>query len=617
MPSDALLSYYEGELAALRELAAEFARVHPRAAGRLRLTGEAVEDPHVERLLEGTAFLAARVQQRLDDEVPELSDALLELLAPGLLWPVPSMTTLRLSPRPDARAPVQLPRGQMLATEPVLGEPVRFSLCYDTTLWPLRIEAARLAGQPFAAPPHPLAAGAAACLQISLRTPAEDLGFADLGLDRLRLHLTGGSGPTGQLYELLAGSTLGVALAGGADDPLPTPLGPEALRPVGFAPEEAVLPWPRRSFAGHRLLAEYFAFPQKFLYFDLDGLERRTLTHRSDRLEVFVYLSRAVPDLERAVGAASFALGCTPAANVFPQRCEPITLDGTQSDWLVLPDAARPDAFEVCGIESVRESRPDGSWRSVLPFYRLAERKASSAGGAGGGPGEERAPAVWLARRLPAPPGLRGTEMRLALRDPDFDPAAPADATLTVEALCCNRDLPEHLPFGAGQPSLSMVGAAPVGAVECLSAPTPTLRPGLRDRSAWRLISHLSLNHLSVAGGEQAAMALREMLRLHDLRGAPETAAAIAGLVGAEAAPGIARLPKLRPGAFARGLDVTLTFEAQAWRAGGLYLLAAVLERFLALQASINAFVRTRAVLRGRAGLAAEWPARSGTRALL
>lgn len=617
MPSDSLLGYYEGELAALRELAAEFAKAHPRAAGRLRLTAESVEDPHVERLLEGAAFLAARVQQHLDDEVPELSDALLELLAPGLLWPVPSMTTLRFSPRADARAPVHLRRGQTLATEPVHGEPVRFSTCYDTTLWPLRIEAARLSGQPFAAPPHPLAAGAAACLQVSLRTAAEGLGFAELGLDRLRLHLVGGSGLTGQLYELLAGATLGIALASGPEDPRPTALGPEALRPVGFAPEEAVLPWPRRSFAGHRLLAEYFAFPQKFLYLDLDGLERRTLTHQADRLEVFVYLSRALPDLERVVGAASFALGCTPAVNVFPHRCEPITLDGTQSDWLVLPDAGRPDAFEVCGVESVRESRPDGSWRRVLPFYRLAERTAAAGGS--GGAGEERAPAVWLARRLPAPLDLRGTEMRLALRDPDFDPAAPADATLTVEALCCNRDLPEHLPFGGGQPRLSMLGAdaVPVEAVECLSAPTPTLRPGLRDRSAWRLVSHLSLNHLSVAGGEQAALALREMLRLHDLRGAPETAAAIAGLVGAEAEPGIARLPKVRPGAFARGLDVTLTFEAQAWRAGGLYLLAAVLERFLALQASVNAFVRTRVVLRGRAGTAAEWPARSGTRALL
>ncbi len=616
MSADPLLSYYEGELAALRELAAEFARAHPRAAGRLRLTAEAVEDPHVERLLEGVAFLAGRVQQRLDDEVPELSDALLEILAPGLLWPVPSMTTLRLSPRPDARAPVQVPRGQMLATEPVLGEPVRFSTCYDTVLWPLRIEAARLSGLPFAAPAHPLAAGASACLQLSLRTTAEDLPFTELGLDRLRLHLAGAMGLTGQLYELLAGATLGIALASGAEDPRPTLLGAEALRPVGFAPEEAVLPWPRRSFAGHRLLAEYFAFPQKFLYFDLDGLERRTLTHQSDRLEVFIYLSRALPELERVVGAASFALGCTPAANIFPHRCEPITLDGTQSDWLVLPDAGRPDAFEVCGIESVRESRPDGSWRPVLPFYRLAERRAA-AGGAG--PGEERAPAVWLARRLPAPPGLGGTEMRLALRDPDFDPAAPADATLTVEALCCNRDLPEHLPFGDGQPRLSMLGAgaAPIGMIECLSAPTPTLRPGLRDRSAWRLVSHLALNHLSVAGGEPAALALREILRLHDLRGAPETAAAIAGLVGAEAVPGIARLPNSRPGTFARGLDVTLTFEAQAWRAGGLYLLAAVLERFLALQASINSFVRTRAVLRGRPGAAAEWPARSGTRALL
>jgi type VI secretion system protein ImpG len=213
---------------------------------------------------------------------------------------------------------------------------------------------------------------------------------------------------------------------------------------------------------------------------------------------------------------------------------------------------------------------------------------------------------------------LTGTETRLMLRDALFDPDAPADGVLSVTALCLNRDLPEQLPFGGGQPKLRIADpTSPAAGAECLSAPTPTLRPRLRERGAWRLVSHLALNHLGVMGGEDAAVALREMLRLHDMRDTPESRAAIAGLLAVRAGPGVARIPGQRPGVFVRGLDVSLTFEPQAWSSGGLYLLGAVLERFLALQVSVNGFVRTRALLRGRSAPVASWAPRSGTRVLL
>jgi len=402
---------------------------------------------------------------------------------------------------------------------------------------------------------------------------------------------------------------VGIALADGPGDPSPTLIGPERIRPVGFERDEAALPWPQRAFDGHRLLTEYFAHPEKFLYLEITGLEARSLLQRSNKLEIFIYLSRAAPELERSVAADTLALHCTPAVNLFPQRCEPITLDGTQSDWLVIPDARRPSALEIHSIESVRESRPDGARRAVLPFQRLARE---------GGPEEDAAPMQWLALRGPAASPLSGTETRLMLRDENFDPDAPADGVLTINATCLNRDLPEQLPFGGGQPRLRIADpASPAASAECLSAPTTTLRPRLGERGAWRLVSHLALNHLGVMGGESAAVALREMLRLHDLRDTPESRAAIAGLVAVNSGPGIARIPGQRPGVFVRGLDVTLTFEPQAWNSGGLYLLGAVLERFLALQVSVNGFVRTRAMLRGRSTPVASWAPRSGTRVLL
>jgi type VI secretion system protein ImpG len=204
----------------------------------------------------------------------------------------------------------------------------------------------------------------------------------------------------------------------------------------------------------------------------------------------------------------------------------------------------------------------------------------------------------------------------IAPHDPAFDPAKPAAAVLSIDALCVNRDLPADLPFGGGHPRLRLAeNAAAVAGLSAVTAATPTLRPPLRESRFWRLVSHLSLGHLSVTGGPQGAAALKEVLRLYDLRDSAETRAAVEAITGISARPGAARAPG-RAGSFCRGLDVTLEFEPRAWQVGGLYLLAAVLEHFLALHGTINSFTRTRVTLRGRPGIAAAWPARSGTRVL-
>ena len=604
--SDALLPYYNRELVALRRLAAEFAETHPKIAGRLRLSADAVDDPHVARLLEGVAFLAARVHHRLDDEFPELTDALIGVLYPHYLAPVPSCAVVQFDCQPDLLVPAHLPPGLSLDSEPVRGETCRFRTAYPLTLWPVAIESVRLSGLPLVAPANPRASGAVAVLRIGLKCANPEASFAQLGVDRLRFFLRGAA--AARLYELLSANTLSVAYADGPTDPVPVIVPPGAIEPAGFAAEEALLPWPRRSFSGFRLLTEYFAFQEKFLFLDFAAIEAKTLVSGGNRMEIFVYLDRAVPELERAVDADALALGCSPVVNLFTQRCEPIALTETETEYRVVPDARRPAALEVWGIERVRETRPDGSQRPWRPFYRLTHGDPDA-----GAPG-----ASYHAVRRAASGALSGTELLLAPHDADFDPDRPADAVLSVDALCLNRDLPSDLPFGGGHPRMRLVeGAAAVARVTCLSAPTPTLRPRLREQGFWRLVSHLSLGHLSVVGGGEGAQALKEVLRLYDLRDSAETRAAIEALLAVSATPGAARVPGARVGAFCRGLDVTLEFDQRAWQTGGLYLLAAVLDRFLALHATINSFVRTSAILRGRPGRAGAWPARAGARVLL
>jgi type VI secretion system protein ImpG len=606
--SDALLPYYNRELNAIRRLAADFATAHPKIAGRLRLAPDAVDDPHVARLLEGAAFLAARVHHRLDDEFPELTDALLGVLYPHYLAPVPSTAIVQFQPQPDLALPVRLAEGMALETEPVRGEPCRFRTAWPLTLWPIEIESVRLSGLPLSAPSNPLAGGAVAVLRVVLKCSSADATFATLGVDRLRFFFRGATNVALPLYELLCAHTLSVAYADGPTDTAPAIVPAAAIEPIGFAPEEALLPWPARSFVGFRLLTEYFAFPEKFLFVDFTRLESKTLLSGGNRMEIFVYLDRTLPELERAIGADALALGCTPMINLFMQRCEPILLSHTETEYRIVPDARRPAAMEVWQVERVRETGTDGNSRAWRPFYRLTSTDA-----------DEDTPQGFYhtVRRETAAP-LTGSEVYIAAHDPAFDPEAAADSVLSVDALCFNRDLPSILPFGGGRPELRLVeGSSAVAHLACVTAPTATLRRELRERRFWHLVSHLSLGHLSVVGGAEGAAALREVLRLYDLKDTAEAHTAIEALVGVSAAPGTARVPGARAGAFCRGLDVTLEFEQRPWQDGGLYLLAAVLDRFLALHATVNSFVRTTAVLRGRSGRAAAWPARAGMRVLL
>ncbi len=603
-----LLPYYQNELDALRRLAVEFAEAHPKIAGRLRLAPDSVDDPHVERLLEGAAFLSARVQARLDDEFPEITDALLGVLYPHYLAPLPSAAIMQLAARPELRVPVTVPAGTAVESAAVQGEPCRFHTTCETTLWPITIESVRLGGLPLAAPAWPGLAGARGCLRIVLRTTDPQLGFAELGLDRLRCFLRAPLESSLPLYELLCGHALGVALADGPNDPHPTLLPASCLQPAGFAPEEALYPWPARSFSGFRLLAEYFALPEKFLFLDLGDLDARTLVQDSDRLEIFVYLDRAAPELERRLGQDCLALGCTPIVNLFARACEPVQLDQRRTEYLVSPDNRRPRAFEIWSVERVSELRGDGSMRPWRPFYRHDAA-----------PEPEAAPAgFYHCIRRDSPVGAGGTDVYLAPFDPVLDVERDADTVLSVDALCTNRDLPAELPFGGGQPALRLSeGISAVAALRCLTAPTPSLRGRLREGRSWRLISHLSLGHLSIVGGASAADSLREVLRLYDLRDTAESRATIAALLGVASRASTARAPGRHRASFCRGLDVTLEFDARAWETAGGFLLASVLERFLALHATVNSFVRSSAVLRGVPGSAARFPARAGAKVLL
>ena len=604
---DDLLPYYDRELSYLRRLAAEFAAAHPEAAGQLRISPDTVEDPHVARLMEATAFLNARTRRKIDDEFPELTDALLGVLYPHYLAPIPSMAIVSFSCQEDLTGSHLLPAGTEVETEPVMDEPCRFRTCYDTELWPVEVADAKLSGLPLSAPANPRASGAAGCLRLSLRCINEAMSFSELAPDRMRFFLRGQAQEVYPLYEILFNNVISVALADSASDGNPVILDKASICPVGFEPDEGVIPFPKRSFLGYRLLTEYFAFPEKFLFFDIVNLSAKTLLEAGRTLEVFIYLNRASKNLERSVSKETFGLGCTPMVNLFHQRAEPIRLTETHSDYRVVPDARREGALEVQSIDRVFASAPDGEEHELDAFFSLKHGANLK--------GPRR---FWRPSRRPTSLKERGTEVYLSLFDDEANPDQPADWVLSVETHCSNRDLPNDLPFGGGHPHLKFVDPVnEVNKITAMTAPTTTLRPAAGQRGHWRLISHLSLNHLSLADVAGGADALREILRLYDFRDSPETRSIIDSILSIETSQVAARTSLAGRSAICRGLEISIELDERGFSGNSLFVLAQVLDRFFGLYCSINSFTRLVAKVKGRQGNFKTWPARAGTKPLL
>ncbi len=607
--SDELVDHYKRELSYLHHMGAEFAKANPKIAGRLRIGSDVVEDPHVSRLLDGVAFLNARIRRKLDDDFPELITGLMGLLYPHYLRPIPSMAIVRMAAKSDLSTGYEVARGTEMLTEPVDGEPCRFRTCYDTTVWPIEVEAAALTGQPIVAPTIEGVEGAKSAIRIALRCAAPTMTFAGLAPTSLRFYLKGQAQHVFGLYELLMNDLLEVVVALGPDDREPRRLGRAALHGVGFGEDEAMLPYPARSFVGYRLLTEYFTFPQKFLFVELADIPAAAVARLGERMEIFFYLRAANSDLQHAVGADTFVHGCTPIVNLFPQRAEPIDLSHTTSEYRVIPDARRAQAMEVYSIDEVRGSADDGSEDSYQPFYGVTHATAGSA--------QRR---FWHGTRRAAgtTEGVRdpGTEVYLSVVDLDFSPSSQERTALDLRTTCLNRDLPSRLPFGGGQPRLRLAaGGAPLASIECLTSPTPTRRPDLGYGAFWRLHSHLSLNHLSL-DGDDAGAALREILRLYDFNDSDETASLIEGLADVRSRRIAARTPG-QWGGICRGTEITIQLAPERFTGSGMFLFASVLERFVALYASINSFTQLVATVKGREGMLRRWAPRAGDKTLL
>jgi len=617
--SQELFPYYERELLFIRQLAQEFAKQYPAAAGRLLLEPNRSADPHVERLIESFALLAGRIHHKLDDEFPELTDALLQVLYPHYLAPVPSMAVLQFDLDP-ARGQLPsgflIPRRSRLQTAPLQGVPCKYQTAFPVTLWPVKLTQARFQTPPFppglVVPPR-----TAAALRLEFECQAGQK-FAELNLETLRLFLFGDNQVVPSLYEVLFNHALQVVVRplDPPNQPAPIVRNPEScLSQVGFDKDEGLLPYPARSFLGYRLLTEFFAFPSKFLFVDLGGWKQVCRAGFQRKCEVVIFLNRTLKSLEQGVDASTFRLGCTPVVNLFEQIAEPIALSQTRHEYRVVPNVTAPMGMEVYSVDAVTSTDPvTNRATDYLPFFSFRH-----------GVTQENQQTFWYpSRRASSEPNDRGTEVYLNLVDLGFSPNLPADATLVVKTTCTNRDLPLQLQLAGESLAFELEGAAPLERVRCLRPPTAPLRPPARRGGYWRIISHLSLNHLSISDPVEGRAALQEILRLYDMSDphsgqqmAAVTRQMIEGITSVSSRRVVGRLQGEGGAGFCRGLEVTIEFDEQKYVGTGVFLFASILERFLGLYATVNSFSQLVARTTQGEGYFKKWPPRAGDLQLL
>lgn len=606
-----LRNYYESELTFLRQAGAEFADKYPKIASRLLLEPDRCEDPHVERMLEAFALLAARVHLRIDDDFPQITEALLNILYPHYLRPVPSMSIVQFHSDPERgklTSSLKIPKGTVLYSRPVEGVPCKFRTCYDATLWPFKVSQTQWMTPDRIRPA--LRSSEVAVLRVELEC-FPDVSFEKLDLETLSFYLSGESAIVHAVYELLCRNCSRI-LVRDPEKPKAPPreLAVRNLRPMGFGEDEGVLPYPRRSFVGYRLLQEYFAFPEKFFFMSLKGLSELQRAGFTTRAEVLFLVSPFEQDerhqrLEVAVDAKTLRLGCAPIINLFAQTAEPILVDQTRYQYPVVPDARRRQTMEVYSVDEVVST--DAETHETVTYQPLYSERHAVHG---------TSPAYWYITRSGSNrKGDEGTDVFLSLVDLSARPMQLDYDTVTVRCTCTNRDLVARLPFGSENGDFEMAGAVAIKRIVALRKPTRTLRPPLDGKTLWCLISQLSLNYLSIV--EDGKEALQKILELYDFSDSPEVKKQIGGITAVDAHKHFTRVVSEHGVGFARGTRVQVEFDEEQFSGSGAYLFASVLEKFFGLYVSMNSFSQLSARSRQRKEPLEEWPPRAGQSILI
>lgn len=556
------LKYYQDELLFLREMGEEFSREFPKLAPFLARKGN---DPDVERLLEGFAFIGAQLRQKLEDEFPELTHGMFSLLWPHYLRPVPSAAVLQFVPVPNAVSEKKaISRGIEVDSVPVEGTPCRFRTCYDVDLYPLTLADATVRST-----------GSASFLTLKFETLG-GVPLAKIGLDKLRLFLHGELSVSTSLFLWLHQHLRHVTVRNGSET-AGVRLGKECIARAGFGDDEELVPYPKNAFAGYRLLQEYFSLPQKFLFVDVLDLGAVAAAGTGDQLTLEFEFAKPLEAHVRPT-KANFLLHCTPIINAFARDGDPLRVGYEKVDYRVRPATSNPSHYEIFSIEKVTGwEQGSGIRHTYLPFISFDPRVMLA---------EDGGNRFYQIRRKPAVSG-KGIDTYLSFVHERAHNGIPGTEVVSVELICTNSHLPEKLR--EGDIHVATGNSPEFATFHNVTPPTPSFPPPIRKGLDWLLISNMSLNYLSLTNIE----ALRTIITTYNFPSFYNAQAGRAHELRMEGLSDISASPVtlMIRGAPVRGMKTVLKIRSSKFSTTGeAFLFVSVLSELFSLYTSINSF---------------------------
>lgn len=581
--------YYQEELLALRELGREFTDRNPALAPFLGTPGR---DPDVERILEGFAFLSGRLRQKLDDELPEITHSLFNLLWPNYLRPIPACSVVQYRPDENLSGAATMPRGTAVESKEVDGTRCRFRTVYDTEIHPLRIRDMRI-----------LERNGEAAIALTFETLGVPL--ANVELSRLRFFLTGETAIAHTLYFTLTDRLKEARIVlrdQRMEEHVTAILPAENLRPVGFREEERLYPYPANTFPGYRILQEYFCFPDKFLFVELSGIEQGLYSGAIQQYQVGTsfeihFVLKELPEIYESFRLDNWQLCCTPVVNLFPMDASPLILDQRKTEYRIVPDPRLPYHYAVYSVDSVGTWGQDGrDSRRYLPFESFEHET-----------GQGGSTAYYRLRIRPSHKD-EGTETYISFVQHTDESVVPQRETISMELTCTNRMLPRELRVG----DICIHADNTPGAVNFtnITSVIPSFNPPLEGNILWRLLSNMSLNYVSLTD----ISALRALLSAYDFRAPNDRPRA---RILEKTLQGMVRIhctetDRIHRGLPVRGVQTHLVLDQRAFSCeGAMYLFGSVLNEFFALYATVNSFHQLMVEEESK-GETYTWPARLG-----
>lgn len=584
---DKLLSYYNRELTYIRKMGAEFSERHPKVAARLRLDKDSVEDPHVSRLVESFAFLTARIRQTIDDSFPELTESLIELMYPAYGAPMPSLSILKTHAIPNVPVYQCVEKGREFWVKNNEGQNCRFKLCDDIHVLPVSLEEIKFSPAPVIGPKLSREKAGntqtKSVLKIHIK-PFTDAKIKDIEQDKIRFYISAQHQVAYRLLDFLSQQLLGACVTSSDKSVSAFELNPESITfPDIDLLKGGNLPTDGRMDKGYQRLTDYFVFPQKFLFFEINNLSNAWLLN-DDGFVIYLHFKDSHPELSQAIDTLSLQLGCAPVINLYKDTTEPFDAATCIGEQKLSVNKTYQEVADVHSICNVTAYNQNGQSEVIPPFYGEHTRED-----------RHNAKIYWWLRRENSLAfngfSSEGTDTYLTLVNHEFEPTQSSDRWLVqADVLCTNRDLPSHLPFGPNQPEFVFLEGGAGLRLKCLVPPTKTYAPHLDQPSRWQFISQLSLQSFS---GPSGLANLKTALKLHDIKNSRETQSAVDALQSFESQQIIERVSIEGKSSMCVGSECRIVVDETAFSGNSVYLFGKVLHDFLSNICAINSFVKT------------------------